>query len=379
ETMPVYVNKQLSLNQMLDGAQKLLGDKYFKYDAFGENNCQVFVRALLHSAGLYKAKEESFVFQPVDKILEKMGAHVPKVARVVTDLGAIADRVLGGNLDKANDFNELTVTNLRNIVRQYNIYDKIIGYSTLKKPDLIKEIHKHLKIENGLIMSRQEQFKVEIPNVKQLSKKSSKNNVKHELSQFPSKQPHELTNLEKLKELKYDVNIIHRCSAYINEFIKRFPEWKPKTIESARNMNEILEKDVDEYKNKINQYIDIIANLNSSTFTKLQQEKYKKLSIEANEVSKKVNGINLKSYLAPTDKKGLEEWLTKNKDRFNIYGGGKLTLHRVNVKSTVPYAEAMKHAQHIIKTRRKFKEKVVGKSFHFKAKPKTHFKKGSFV
>ena len=62
----------------------------------------------------------------------------------------------------------------------------------------------------------------------------------------------------------------------------------------------------------------------------------------------------------------------------NILGKGKLTIHRVNVNKNIPYNEALKHAQHIGKTRRKFKEKVVGNAYHFKMRPKTHFKKGSF-
>jgi hypothetical protein len=58
--------------------------------------------------------------------------------------------------------------------------------------------------------------------------------------------------------------------------------------------------------------------------------------------------------------------------------GGNLVIHRVNVSKDVPFDEALKHAQNIIKTKRKFKQKLVKNYWHFKSKPQTHFKKGTF-
>ena len=96
ETQVVYVNKPLTLIQLLDGGQQQLGNEYFKYDAFNGNNCQVFVRALLQGAGLYGSKEAEFVFQPLEEVVKKLPSYVPQVARVITDLGAMADTVMGG-------------------------------------------------------------------------------------------------------------------------------------------------------------------------------------------------------------------------------------------------------------------------------------------
>ena len=62
----------------------------------------------------------------------------------------------------------------------------------------------------------------------------------------------------------------------------------------------------------------------------------------------------------------------------NHVTGAGLVIQHIQVKKTVPFTEAMKHAQHILKTKRKFKEKVVGQSWHFKAIPKTKIKKGTF-
>lgn len=58
--------------------------------------------------------------------------------------------------------------------------------------------------------------------------------------------------------------------------------------------------------------------------------------------------------------------------------GGKLTIHRVNINKQIPFEQALKHAQSIMKTRRKFKEKIVGNHYHFRSKPKTKFKPRSW-
>ena len=97
ETLPVHVFKPITLIQLLDGGQRILGDDWFKYDPF-KNNCQIWVRSLLMGATLYTEKENAFVFQPVEDIVKKMPSYVPSIARVVTDLGGIADRLMGGNL-----------------------------------------------------------------------------------------------------------------------------------------------------------------------------------------------------------------------------------------------------------------------------------------
>ncbi|MDR3550875.1 MAG: hypothetical protein P4L31_05635, partial [Candidatus Babeliales bacterium] len=61
----------------------------------------------------------------------------------------------------------------------------------------------------------------------------------------------------------------------------------------------------------------------------------------------------------------------------NATGAG-LTIHRVNVNKNVPFEEALKHAQNILKTKRKFKEKIVGNNYHFRVLAKTKFKKGTW-
>jgi hypothetical protein len=58
--------------------------------------------------------------------------------------------------------------------------------------------------------------------------------------------------------------------------------------------------------------------------------------------------------------------------------GGKLTIQHIKINGKMPFIEARKHARSILKTKRHFKEKMVGTKWHFKNIPKSHFKKGSF-
>ena len=61
----------------------------------------------------------------------------------------------------------------------------------------------------------------------------------------------------------------------------------------------------------------------------------------------------------------------------NVSGAG-LTIHSVQVDQNIPFLEARKIAHHILKTKRHFKEKIIGTHYHFKNRPKTHFKPRSW-
>ena len=84
--------------------------------------------------------------------------------------------------------------------------------------------------------------------------------------------------------------------------------------------------------------------------------------------------IDASSYI-PVVGKTVNQLTSTVKDHID---GGSLTIHHVKVKETVPFNEALKHAQHILKTTRKFPKKIIGKSWHFKNLAKGKFKPNSF-
>jgi len=88
-------SKPIKIGEFIAKTEQAMGDSYFTYDAF-RNNCQNFVGTLLSSNGLLSAQAKAFVYQPVDKLLEKQPGFLHDVAKAVTDVGAIANQVIQG-------------------------------------------------------------------------------------------------------------------------------------------------------------------------------------------------------------------------------------------------------------------------------------------
>ena len=91
--------RSVTLNELMEGAKKVLGDKFFKYNA-STNNCQSFIMALLKGSNLGTPENYAFIKQDTESIfkgLEKtLGLSV-----AVTDLGNRASVArYGGRLQK---------------------------------------------------------------------------------------------------------------------------------------------------------------------------------------------------------------------------------------------------------------------------------------
>lgn len=84
--------------------------------------------------------------------------------------------------------------------------------------------------------------------------------------------------------------------------------------------------------------------------------------------------IDASSYI-PVVGKTVHEITSQVRDHID---GGSLTIHHIKVKDSIPFNQALKHAQHILKTKRNFPKKIVGLSWHFKNLPKERFKQDSF-
>ena len=89
ETIPVPFNKQLTLNELLNNTDNKIGkEKMFKYSAF-ILNCQCFSKDVLESNGLYSDNIHSFIYQPMEDVIDNMSRYVPKVANAVTNTSAV--------------------------------------------------------------------------------------------------------------------------------------------------------------------------------------------------------------------------------------------------------------------------------------------------
>jgi len=93
--MPVQMNGAITVNDLLNGAKQIQGDNFHKYDAFG-NNCQDFVRSMLLSNGLLTPELQEFIKQNITQAISELPHWTGKIARGITDLGAIANVALEG-------------------------------------------------------------------------------------------------------------------------------------------------------------------------------------------------------------------------------------------------------------------------------------------
>jgi hypothetical protein len=101
ETIAVSLNKQLTLNELLNNTVNKIGnEKMFKYSAF-KFNCQCFVRDVLESNGMYNDGINNFVYQPMTEVVKNMNKYVVPVANAITNTASYINKMIGGN--KLND------------------------------------------------------------------------------------------------------------------------------------------------------------------------------------------------------------------------------------------------------------------------------------
>ena len=102
ETLEIPFTGQLTIKDILDTAQKNVGDsKFFLYDPF-TNNCQYFIKYLLEGQGLYSEQAKNFLFQDLKQIYEGLPSYVPKVMKGATTMGAIFNKILGKGKKKGD-------------------------------------------------------------------------------------------------------------------------------------------------------------------------------------------------------------------------------------------------------------------------------------
>lgn len=95
ETMPVKLNKEITVKELIDNTIKNIGlDKFRNYDAINQN-CQIFIEDILKSNSLLTPTLHSFIYQDVSSIF-KNAPWFQKIARTVTDIGGFINKTLYG-------------------------------------------------------------------------------------------------------------------------------------------------------------------------------------------------------------------------------------------------------------------------------------------
>ena len=58
-------------------------------------NCQIFIKAILQTFGLYDDKEKEFIYQDITEIVKRLPFYTRYVAKAVTDADAFKIKING--------------------------------------------------------------------------------------------------------------------------------------------------------------------------------------------------------------------------------------------------------------------------------------------
>ena len=85
---------EVSFQSLLDGARRVLGDKYFSYDP-KTNNCQDYIMAILRGSNLGTPENYKFIKQDTRQMFKGL-KKTRTIVKGVTRLGGIVDRLING-------------------------------------------------------------------------------------------------------------------------------------------------------------------------------------------------------------------------------------------------------------------------------------------
>ena len=105
ETRNVPITRKITIEELVQNTKTFMGNKNFNtYDAF-KNNCQDFIIGVLEGNRLGYGEFQSFVKQDADAVLKKLPKFTQKISKALTDVGAVAEKVIhGSSVKKPNSW-----------------------------------------------------------------------------------------------------------------------------------------------------------------------------------------------------------------------------------------------------------------------------------
>lgn len=91
ELMTVPYDGNLTLEIIVRKTEHLMGDRYFRYNAFGEppNNCQTFIISVLQANDLINENLKKFIDQDTEQIVSQSPEFLKKISKTITDFGSV--------------------------------------------------------------------------------------------------------------------------------------------------------------------------------------------------------------------------------------------------------------------------------------------------
>jgi len=162
QTLEVPLNgKETTVNKMLaDGLEKVGVDKWFLYHPLN-NNCQSFISYILQTLGLYNMQTRAFLYQSMEAIKQELPSYVKSTMKAVTDIGAVASKLMGKGLTihsikiKKHISNEKQLEHVRNITksnknRMTKELKNVIAYRIIPKTKFNKDSFRTKKINDDI-------------------------------------------------------------------------------------------------------------------------------------------------------------------------------------------------------------------------------------
>jgi len=97
ESIDVKVDKEITINDLLEKTRKRMGDADFTNYSSKKNNCQDFILNILAANGLSSQDYTKFIKQDLEKVFNNLPSYAEKIADAVTEAGRIVERQIEGD------------------------------------------------------------------------------------------------------------------------------------------------------------------------------------------------------------------------------------------------------------------------------------------
>jgi len=97
-----YPQNSMTVNDLVMKPLDRIGkNNYFVYDPF-KLNCQIFIKSVLETFGLYNSNINNFVYQDLTNIIKNLPFYVKWTGKAVTDISAFGKKISGAGVKHHN-------------------------------------------------------------------------------------------------------------------------------------------------------------------------------------------------------------------------------------------------------------------------------------
>ena len=97
-----YPQNSITVNDLVKKPLDRIGkNDYFVYDPF-KLNCQIFIKSVLETFGLYNSNINNFVYQDLTNIIKNLPFYVKWTGKAVTDISAFGKKISGAGVKNHN-------------------------------------------------------------------------------------------------------------------------------------------------------------------------------------------------------------------------------------------------------------------------------------